>query len=83
MGLVTVLFAAYSPAKKAAKSISVAAVSGNANDLEPARNAANTQLLKIDTALELSCKSKSEKSVFDDKLICSQYYPFPFILCNS
>ena len=51
VGLVTVLFAAYSPAKKAAKVSPLAAVSGNANDLEPARNAANTQLLKIDTAL--------------------------------
>lgn len=41
VGLVTVLFAAYSPAKKAAKVSPLAAVSGNANDLEPARNAAN------------------------------------------
>ena len=33
---------------------------------------------------ETSCvRTLSEKSVFDDKLICSQYYPFPFILCNS
>ena len=34
VGLVTVLFAAYSPAKKAAKVSPLAAVSGNANDLE-------------------------------------------------
>lgn len=33
VGLVTVLFAAYSPAKKAAKVSPLAAVSGNANDL--------------------------------------------------
>ena len=38
VGLVTVLFAAYSPAKKAAKVSPLAAVSGNANVLEPARN---------------------------------------------
>ena len=50
VGLVTVLFAAYSPAKKAAKVSPLAAVSGNANGLEPARNTANTRLFKIDTA---------------------------------
>lgn len=83
MGLVTVLFAAYSPAKKAAKVSPLAAVSGNANDLEPARNAANTQLLKIDTALGIYHAKANRKICFDDKLICSQYYPFPFILCNS
>lgn len=64
MGLVTVLFAAYSPAKKAAKVSPLAAVSGNANDLEPARNAANTQLLKIDTALGIYHAKANRKNLF-------------------
>ena len=64
VGLVTVLFAAYSPAKKAAKVSPLAAVSGNANDLEPARNAANTQLLKIDTALGIYHAKANRKNLF-------------------
>lgn len=64
VGLVTVLFAAYSPAKKAAKVSPLAAVSGNANDLEPARNAANTQLLKIDTALGIYHAKANRENLF-------------------
>ena len=55
---------AYSPAKKAAKVSPLAAVSGNANDLEPARNAANTQLLKIDTALGIYHAKANRKNLF-------------------
>ena len=42
----------------------MAAVSGNANDLEPARNAANTQLLKIDTALGIYHAKANRKNLF-------------------
>lgn len=63
VGLVTVLFAAYSPAKKAAKVSPLAAVSGNANALEPARNAANTRLFKIDTALGIYHAKANRKNL--------------------
>ena len=51
VGLLTVLLAARSPAKRASKVSPLAAVSGNANDLQPVRKAANTKRLKVDTAL--------------------------------
>lgn len=51
VGILTVLLAARSPAKRAAKVSPLAAVSGNANSLQPVRKAANTTLFKIDTAL--------------------------------
>jgi len=57
-------FASNAPAKKAAKVSPLAAVSGNANDLEPARNAANTQLLKIDTALGIYHAKANRKNLF-------------------
>ena len=63
VGLVTVLFAAYSPAKKAAKVSPLAAVSGNANTSRPARNAANTKLFKIDTALGIHHAKASRKNL--------------------
>lgn len=64
VGLLTVLLAAYSPAKKAAKVSPLAAVSGNANTLKPARNAANTKLFKIDTALGIHHAKASRKTYF-------------------
>ena len=64
VGLITVLFAAYSPAKKAAKVSPLAAVSGNANGLEPARNTANTRLFKIDTALGIYHAKANRKNLF-------------------
>ena len=63
VGLVTGLFDAYSPAKKAAKVSPLAAVSGNANALEPARNAANTRLFKIDTALGIYHAKANRKNL--------------------
>ena len=51
VGLLTVLLAARSPAKKASQASPLAAVSGNANDLQPVKKAANTKFLKIDTSL--------------------------------
>ncbi len=51
VGLLTVLLAARSPAKRASKVSPLAAVSGNANALQPVRKAANTKWLKVDASL--------------------------------
>ena len=51
VGLLTVMLAARSPAKRAAKVSPLAAVSGIAGEARPVRSAANTQLAKVDTAL--------------------------------
>lgn len=50
-GLLTVLIAAGSPAKKAAKVSPLTAVSGNVWRVQPLKKAANTKWMKIDTAL--------------------------------
>lgn len=50
-GLLTVLIAAGSPAKKAAKVSPLTAVSGNAWRVQPLKKAANTRWMRIDTAL--------------------------------
>lgn len=50
LGVVTVLIAASSPAKRAAKVSPVTAVSGNSED-KNIRHAANSRIFKIDTAL--------------------------------
>ena len=51
IGLLTVLLAARSPAKKAAKVSPLIAASGNAINLRPIQKAANTNLFKIETSL--------------------------------
>lgn len=51
LGLLTVLLAARSPAKRAAKVSPLTAVSGNAGQTASFRKAANTKTLKIETAL--------------------------------
>lgn len=62
VGILTVLLAARSPAKRAAKVSPLAAVSGNANDLRPVRRAANTTLFKIDTSLGIHHAKSSKKN---------------------
>lgn len=62
VGLLTVLLAARSPAKKASKSSPLAAVSGNANDLQPVRRAANTTYMKVDTSLGIHHAKSSKKN---------------------
>ena len=59
-GLLTVLIAAGSPAKKAAKVSPLTAVSGNAWRVQPLKKAANTKRMKIDTALGMyhACQNK-------------------------
>lgn len=51
LGLLTVLLAARSPAKKAAKVSPLAAISGNAGQTASFHKAANTKTFKIETAL--------------------------------
>lgn len=62
MGLLTVLLATRSPAKKASKVSPLSAVSGNANDLRPVKKAANTKCFKIDTALGIHHAKASKKN---------------------
>jgi putative ABC transport system permease protein len=62
VGLLTVLFAARSPAKRAAKASPLAAVSGNAGESQPVRSAANTKLTRVDTALGIHHAVSSRKS---------------------
>ena len=62
VGLLTVLLAARSPAKKASKVSPLAAVSGNANNLQPVKRAANTAFFKIDIALGIHHAKASKKN---------------------
>lgn len=62
VGILTVLLAARSPAKRAASVSPLTAVSGNANSFRPVRKAANTTLFKIDTALGFHHAKASPKN---------------------
>lgn len=62
IGLLTVLLASRAPAKRAGKVSPLAAVSGNASDAQPVRKAANTKLLKVDTALGMHHAKSSRKN---------------------
>lgn len=62
VGLLTVLFAARSPAKRASKASPLAAVSGSAGDTRPVRSAANTRLTRVDTALGIHHAVSSRKN---------------------
>lgn len=62
-GVATVLIAASSPARRAAKVSPLTAVSGNADGLKPAKKAASTRFLKVDTALGIH-HAKSQRKGF-------------------
>ena len=62
VGLLTVLMAARTPAKRAAKVSPLSAVSGNANDTQPVRKAANINLFKVDAALGIHHAKSSRKN---------------------
>lgn len=62
IGLLTVLLASQSPAKKAAKVSPLAAVSGTVNNLQSIRKAANTRLFKVDIALGVHHAKASRKN---------------------
>lgn len=63
VGLLTVLLAARTPAKMAAKVSPLAAVSGDADQFQPAKKAANTKLFKVDTALGIHHAKGSKKNL--------------------
>ena len=62
VGLLTVLMAARTPAKRAAKVSPLSAVSGNANNTQPVKKAANTDLFKVDAALGIHHAKASRKN---------------------
>lgn len=62
VGILTVLLAAQSPAKKAAGVSPLMAVSGNACQSQSIRTAANTHLLKIDTSLGVHHATANRKT---------------------
>lgn len=63
VGLLTVLLAAQSPAKKASKVSPLMAISGNANNIKAVKKAANTKLFNVETALGIE-HAKSNKKNF-------------------
>lgn len=64
VGILTVLIAAQSPAKRAAKVSPVAAVSGSGENVKRVRHAANTKFTKIDTALGIHHAMSAKKNLF-------------------
>lgn len=63
VGIITVLIAASSPAKRAAKVSPAAAVSGNYNDTKVGVHAVNTKLFKIETVLGMQHARSSKKNL--------------------
>ena len=63
VGIITVLLAAHSPAKRAARVSPVAAVSGNADEAKGVSHAANTRLFKVETALGVNHAASSKKNL--------------------
>lgn len=63
VGFLTVLLAARSPAKRAARVSPLTAVSGNADAAAPASHAAHTRLLRVDTALGVHHAGANRKNL--------------------
>ena len=64
IGLLTVLAATRTPAKKASKVSPLTAVSGNADTVFAAKRAANTRLFHVETALGIHHATGSKKNLF-------------------
>ena len=79
VGIVTVLLAARSPAKQAAKVSPLTAVSGNGGTTRAARKAANTRLFHVETALGIHHASGSRKNF----LLMAGSFAFSIILFLS
>ena len=62
MGILTVVIAAQSPAKRAAKVSPMAAVSGNADETQNVKHALHTGALKVDTILGINHAVRSKKN---------------------
>lgn len=63
VGLISVLIAAHSPAKRAARVSPVAAVSGNSEEIKGVSHAANTRIFKVETALGVNHATSSKKNL--------------------
>ena len=64
VGLITVLMAAGSPAKRASGVSPLTAVSGNAGTVQAVKRTANTKFFRVDTALGVHHASGSRKNFF-------------------
>ncbi len=64
VGVITVLFAAAAPARKAASVPPVAAVSGNADKPKNITNSANTRLFKVEISLGIRHATEARKNLF-------------------
>lgn len=76
VGFVTVLLAARSPAKRAAKVSPLTAVSGNAGTVQAVKRTADTRLFKVDMALGVHHASGSKKNF----LLVTGSFAFSIIL---
>lgn len=76
VGFVTVLLAARSPAKRAAKVSPLTAVSGNAGTVQAVKRTANTRIFKVDLALGVHHASGSKKNF----LLVTSSFAFSIIL---
>ncbi len=76
IGLLTVLVATRTPAKKASKVSPSMAVSGNADTVFAAKRAANTRLLRVETALGIHHATGSKKNL----LLLTASFAFSIIL---
>lgn len=81
VGIVTVLIAAHSPAKQAAKVSPVAAVSGNAGETKKLVRAANTRLLRWKRLLEFTMRQGEKEFILDDRFFCPYNRAVPDIFC--
>jgi putative ABC transport system permease protein len=76
VGLITVLLAASSPAKKAARVSPLTAVSGNAGSVQLVKKAANTKMFSVQTALGIHHAKGSKKNY----LLMTGSFAFSIIL---
>ena len=79
LGLLTVLFAAHSPAEKASKVSPLTAAAGNAGTLFAVRRAANLKLFPVEIALGIHHAAGSKKNFF----LLSASFAFSIILFLS
>ncbi len=79
IGILTVLIASRTPAKRASKASPLAAVSGNACQPSPVRNAANTAFCRIETALGIHHAKESRRNL----LLVSASFALSIILFLS
>ena len=64
MGMVTVLLAARTPAKRASRVSPISAISGNGNEIKKIRRGIRTGLFSVDTALGIHHAKEDKKNLF-------------------